>query len=156
MYEAEAGCISIALLGDISPTRRLAVFREERFLKLQALLNGVDAVFSSLEGSVHKYLDGPHAQRPSRLGGTYATVGGETSRVLQALLFGWSMRLTTGKRIVLVMLKQNEHLAYLSERFEAGQLVPVIDGPYKLSDARDAFRHFAAAKHKGKMVITMV
>src|SRR5439155_18076378 len=31
-------------------------------------------VFSNLEGSVHKYLDGPHAQRPSRLGGTYATV----------------------------------------------------------------------------------
>jgi poly-gamma-glutamate capsule biosynthesis protein CapA/YwtB (metallophosphatase superfamily) len=74
MYEAEAGCISIALLGDISPTRRLAVFREERFLKLRELLTSADAVFSNLEGSVHKYLDGPHAQRPSGLGGTYATV----------------------------------------------------------------------------------
>lgn len=74
MYEADAGSISIALLGDIAPTRRLAVFREERFLKLRELLNSVDAVFANLEGSVHKYLDGPHAQRPSGLGGTYMTV----------------------------------------------------------------------------------
>lgn len=54
-----------------------------------------------------------------------------------------------------ITLKQNKHLAYLSERFEAGQLVPIIDGPYRLSDARDAFRHFAAANHQGKVVITM-
>jgi NADPH:quinone reductase-like Zn-dependent oxidoreductase len=33
--------------------------------------------------------------------------------------------------------------------------MPVIDGPYKLSDAREAFRHFGAANHQGKVVITM-
>jgi hypothetical protein len=33
--------------------------------------------------------------------------------------------------------------------------VPVIDGPYKLTDARDAFRHFAAANHEGKVIISM-
>jgi NADPH:quinone reductase-like Zn-dependent oxidoreductase len=53
--------------------------------------------------------------------------------------------------------KENEVLirvhAYLSECFEAGHLVPVIDGPYQLSDARAAFRHFGAANHKGKVVI---
>jgi poly-gamma-glutamate capsule biosynthesis protein CapA/YwtB (metallophosphatase superfamily) len=74
LYEAEVGRISIAVLGDISPTRRLAIFREERFLQVRDLLNEADAVFCNLEGSVHKYLDGPHAQRPSGLGGTYATV----------------------------------------------------------------------------------
>jgi len=88
-------------------------------------------------------------------GGAYATVGGDTSRALQALVLGWSMRLTTGRRIVLVMLKQNAHLAHLGERFEAGQLVPVIDGPYALSEGQDAFRRFAAANHKGKIVLTM-
>ncbi len=72
MYEAETGSISIALLGDIAPTRRLSVFREERFLQLRELLNSVDAVFTNLEGSVHKYLDGGHAQRSG--GGTYSTV----------------------------------------------------------------------------------
>lgn len=87
--------------------------------------------------------------------GTYATVGGVTALALQVVIFGRWIRRTTGKRVVLIKLKQNKHLAYLSERFEAGQLVPVIDGPYRLSDARDAFRHFAAANHKGKVVITM-
>ena len=53
------------------------------------------------------------------------------------------------------MLKQNQDLPYLNERFEAGQLTPVIDGPFKLSEAREAFRHFGTGAHKGKVVITM-
>ena len=71
MYEAEAGSISIALLGDTIPTRRLAVFREEGFLKIREVLAQADAVFSNLEGPVHRYLDGGHAQRSG--GGTYMT-----------------------------------------------------------------------------------
>jgi hypothetical protein len=33
--------------------------------------------------------------------------------------------------------------------------MPVIDGPYKLGDAREALRHFGAGNHKGKVVITI-
>ena len=87
--------------------------------------------------------------------GTYATVGGDLSRILQFVIFGWWIRQTTNKTVRLILLRQNRDLAYLSERFEAGQLMPVIDGPYKLSDAREAFRHFGAANHQGKVVITM-
>jgi len=72
VYEADAGAMSIGLLGDIAPTRRLAVFREPRFLRLRDLLNSVDAVYCNLEGSVHRYHDGGHAQRSS--GGSYVTV----------------------------------------------------------------------------------
>jgi hypothetical protein len=32
----------------------------------------------------------------------------------------------------------------------------VIDGPFKLSEAQEAFRHFAAGAHHGKVVIAMV
>ena len=88
-------------------------------------------------------------------GGTYATVGGDLSRLFQFVIFGWCIRRTTSKAVRLIMLKQNQDLPYLNERFEAGQLVPVIDGPYKLSEAREAFRHFGAGTHKGKVVITM-
>lgn len=89
-------------------------------------------------------------------GGAYATVGGEDLRlVLQVMIFGWWIRQTTAKTVRLITLKQNKDLAYLNGRFEAGQLVPVIDGPYKLSEAREAFRHFGAGNHKGKVVITM-
>jgi poly-gamma-glutamate capsule biosynthesis protein CapA/YwtB (metallophosphatase superfamily) len=72
MYEAEAGEISIGLLGDIAPTRRLAVFREPRYLDLRNLLQSLDAVYCNLEGSVHRYHDGGHAQRSA--GGSYVTV----------------------------------------------------------------------------------
>ncbi len=71
MYEAESGAISIALLGDTIPTRRLSVFQEERFLRIRELLTQADAVFSNLEAPVVRYLELPHAQRPG--GGPYMT-----------------------------------------------------------------------------------
>lgn len=89
-------------------------------------------------------------------GGTYATVGGEDMRLLLgALTCGWAIRLATGKSIRLIALKQNRDLPHLDERFVAGELVPVIDGPYSLKQGREAFHHFGAGHHKGKVVITM-
>ena len=60
-----------------------------------------------------------------------------------------------GKNVCLVMLKANRGLPCLCELFEADKLAPVIDGPYRFSEAREALRHFAAAKQKGKIVVTM-
>jgi len=103
--------------------------------------------------TTHLPFECAHSLNP---GGTYATVGGEPVPLLfQFVIFGWWIRQTTNKTVRLILLRQNRDLAYLSERFEAGQLMPVIDGPYKLSDAREAFRHFGAANHQGKVVITM-
>lgn len=77
-------------------------------------------------------------------------------RVLfRILVSGWAIRLATGKSFQLIGLRPNRDLPYLNERFEAGQLAPVIDGPYPLSQGREAFRHFGAGHHKGKIVITM-
>jgi NADPH:quinone reductase-like Zn-dependent oxidoreductase len=89
-------------------------------------------------------------------GGTYVTVGGETAMLVQFMIFGGLIRPLTGKKIVVIKLKQNAHLVDLKECFEAGHLTPVIDGPYKLSDWQDAFRHFSAANHKGKVILTVV
>ena len=58
--------------------------------------------------------------------------------LLRVALVGWWIRLTTSKKVRLIALRQNKDLAYLSERAEAGQLAPVIDGPYKLSEAPEA------------------
>jgi NADPH:quinone reductase-like Zn-dependent oxidoreductase len=89
-------------------------------------------------------------------GGTYVTVCGETATLFQFLIFGGLIRLLRGKKIVVIKLKQNAHLADLKECFEAGHLAPVIDGPYKLSDWQDAFRHFSTANHEGKVILTVV
>jgi NADPH:quinone reductase-like Zn-dependent oxidoreductase len=88
--------------------------------------------------------------------GTYATVGGpEIARLLRVAIAGWWIGMTTDKAVRLIGLRQNRDLRYLSERFEAGQLKPVIDGPYRLSEGREAFRHFGAGHHKGKVVFTI-
>jgi NADPH:quinone reductase-like Zn-dependent oxidoreductase len=89
-------------------------------------------------------------------GGTYATVGGDSGGLLQFAILGWCIRQTTSKTVRLIMLKQNRDLPYLNERFDAGELIPVIDGPYKLSEGQEAFRRFGAGTHEGKVVITMV
>lgn len=88
-------------------------------------------------------------------GGTYVTVGGETASLIQFLIVGGLMRLLTGKKIVVIKLKQNAHLDELKDCFEAGHLAPVIDGPYTLSDWQEAFRHFSTANHEGKVILTV-
>jgi NADPH:quinone reductase-like Zn-dependent oxidoreductase len=89
-------------------------------------------------------------------GGTYATVGGPSiAGLLKIPLVGWWFRLTTGKTVRLVGLRANRDLPYMNEQFEAGKLTPVIDGSYTLDDAREAFRHFGAGNHQGKIVITI-
>lgn len=87
-------------------------------------------------------------------GGTYATLGGTSNLAQVGLLGPWIGRLIK-KRVFLVMLKPNKGLPYLCELFEAGMLLPVIDGPYRFSNAREAIRHFEAARHRGKIVITI-
>lgn len=86
-------------------------------------------------------------------GATYATVGG-TSHLGQIVLRSLLSRLSR-RRFRLVMLKQNRDLPYFCELFQAGKFEPVIDGPYKLAESRQAFRHFIAAEHQGKVVVTL-
>ncbi|NIM51896.1 MAG: zinc-binding dehydrogenase [Gemmatimonadales bacterium] len=87
--------------------------------------------------------------------GTYATVGGSTARLLQALVLGPLMSRLYKKHVRIVTLKPNKDLAYMNELFEAGKLVPVIDGPYKLADVPEALRLFGTGDHKGKIIVTM-
>jgi NADPH:quinone reductase-like Zn-dependent oxidoreductase len=87
-------------------------------------------------------------------GGVYATVGGSTVRLLEALLL-WPGIAIRKKRFRVVVLKPNRDLAYVNQLFEAGKLVPVIDGPYELSEVPSAFRRFGEGSHQGKVVITV-
>jgi NADPH:quinone reductase-like Zn-dependent oxidoreductase len=90
------------------------------------------------------------ALRPN---GTYVTVGGDISRLLQALLLSPFISLFLRKKISIVALKPNKDLALLSSLYEEGALRPVIDGPYSLEDAVRVFQLFRDGLHKGKVVI---
>ena len=87
--------------------------------------------------------------------GVYATVGGSIIRLLQALILGPLISKISKKNIRIVPLKQNKDLAYMNELFEAGNVKPVIDGPFKLSEVPKAIRYFGEGNHKGKIIITM-
>lgn len=87
--------------------------------------------------------------------GTYVTVGGSMARLFQALLLLPWIAMTTNKKIRIVSLKTNKDLGYMRELFEAGKVIPVIDGPYKFSEVPEAFRYFGEGRHKGKVVITV-
>ena len=88
-------------------------------------------------------------------GGRYVSVGGDVSRLLQALLMGWILSKATGKRLAILALRPNQGLDQVNRSFEAGSLAPVIDGPYDLADAPRAVQRFGDADHVGKIVIVV-
>jgi NADPH:quinone reductase-like Zn-dependent oxidoreductase len=87
--------------------------------------------------------------------GTYATVGGSMSRLVQILFLGPLVWKIKRKKIRIVALKLNKDLAYMSELFETGKVKPVIEGPFTLEEVPKAFRFFGEGRHKGKIVIAV-
>jgi NADPH:quinone reductase-like Zn-dependent oxidoreductase len=87
--------------------------------------------------------------------GVYVTVGGSMPRLLQALVLAPWISIIKNRKIRVLVLKPNKGLTYMRELFEAGKVVPVIDGPYRLSEVPKALRHFGEGRHKGKVVITL-
>lgn len=93
--------------------------------------------------------------RALRPGGVYVTVGGQPLRLLQLLILGPLIKLLTGKAFRIVALKPNKDLERVHALHAAGKLTCVVDGPFALADVPTAVQHFGAAKHKGKVVITV-
>jgi NADPH:quinone reductase-like Zn-dependent oxidoreductase len=95
-------------------------------------------------------------QRALRPGGTYFFVGGSAGIILQILLFGLSIRKRTGKNVRMLAVPQSRKgLIAITELVEAGQIVPVIDRHYPLSEIREAMRYVGEGLAKGKVVIVM-
>jgi len=89
-------------------------------------------------------------------GGTYAMVGGPLPRILQLLCLNlWAPLTRESRNLRLVAEGPNKGLADLKALIETGQLTPVIDRTYPLSEVPDALRYFGQGHHKGKIVITM-
>ena len=59
LYESESGDLTLVASGDTMITRRLSVFREERFLALADLFRRADVGFTNLEMLIHRYEHSP-------------------------------------------------------------------------------------------------
>lgn len=99
--------------------------------------------------SIFKYLRVLNPQ------GTYVTVGGDTACLFQVLLLQPIIRIFGNKRVCLVNLKPNKDLDYINKLLEAGDLKPVLDGPYPLSEVPEMIQYFGMGKHKGKVVVAL-
>lgn len=87
--------------------------------------------------------------------GVYATVGGQLSKLLMIALSGLRLNRARDKELRVIGLQTNRELPYFNELFEAGKFKPVIDTEFEFTDndVRNAFHHFDAAAHKGKIVV---
>lgn len=87
--------------------------------------------------------------------GTYATVGGKTGLLLQAVLLRPLYSIFTKKRIRVVALDANKDLDYMNDLYSKGQIKPIIDGPYPFNEIQKAIQYFGEGKHSGKVIITL-
>lgn len=90
--------------------------------------------------------------------GVYIGVGGPktTIRLLSRMLRMALISLAGQQKMVSMLAKQTkEDLEVLREMLESGQLTPVIDRSYELSEAETALRHLGEGHAQGKTVITM-
>jgi len=89
--------------------------------------------------------------------GIFVYVGGSTAAIFQAVLLGPLVSRIGSKKMGVGMWKPNdkEDLDFLTELFEAGKLVPVIDRRYPLSEVPEALRYLEEGHALGKVVITV-
>jgi NADPH:quinone reductase-like Zn-dependent oxidoreductase len=89
--------------------------------------------------------------------GRYIIVGGSLGTFLQVVILGALMSRMGSKKLGLNAYEPNnrEDLVSLTELFEAGKVVPVIDRRYPLSEAPEALRYLQERLALGKVVITV-
>ncbi len=87
--------------------------------------------------------------------GTYVTVGGTMSRLLEIVFVGSLFSLFTGKKLRVLGLKPNKGLERITELAEQGQIRPVIDGPYRFDKLPELIQYFGEGKHLGKVVVEL-
>jgi len=94
--------------------------------------------------------------RAVRRGGSYYAVGGPVAILLQIFVLGPWLRRTANKKMrVLVVRRNRNDLAYVTELCQGGKLVLPIDGSYPLSEVPEALRRLGEGRVKGKVVITV-
>jgi NADPH:quinone reductase-like Zn-dependent oxidoreductase len=95
-------------------------------------------------------------KRALRPNGSYFLAGGSVATIFQILLLGPWIRATTGKKIRILAVKPSLiDLVYITELYEAGKVVPVIDRRYPLSEVPEALRYLGEGRTKGKVIITV-
>lgn len=94
-------------------------------------------------------------QRALSSDGVYTTVGGNSVRIIQLMLFGPLLAKACKKKALVVMHKPNKDMQKIIELFECGKVKPVVDRCFPLKETANAFKYFRENHFKGKVVITI-
>lgn len=94
-------------------------------------------------------------RRVLKRGGVYATAGGPTARIVEALLIGPFMRLIGNRKMGLLWWRpfKREDVAILTGLIEAGRIEPVIDRSFPLHEVPLALRYLEEKRAVGKIVV---
>jgi NADPH:quinone reductase-like Zn-dependent oxidoreductase len=97
-------------------------------------------------------------RRILRPGGAYVSLGGETGPLLSTLVAGSLLSIRSDRWSGLMLWWKPFHppdVERLGELIAAGQLRPVIDRTYPLSEVAEALRRVHEGRARGKVVITV-
>lgn len=82
--------------------------------------------------------------------------GGTGAQMFQAVFLGPLMSMTGNKKLCMMSSRPNQKdLIFIKELIEAGNVKPVIDRRYPLSEVPDALQYVWEGHAKGKVVITI-
>ena len=94
-------------------------------------------------------------KRSLNANGVYGIIGGSIARFFEIMFLGPLITIGGNKKMGTLGAEPNEGLDLIIELFAAGEVVPVIDRCYQLSEVAEAFRYFGEGGVRGKIVITM-
>lgn len=95
-------------------------------------------------------------RRAVRPNGSYFAVGGSVATFFQILLLGSVIRRVTSKNIRILVVRPNlKDMVHVTELYESGKVVPIIDKCYPLDEVPQALRYLGEGRAKGKVIITM-
>jgi NADPH:quinone reductase-like Zn-dependent oxidoreductase len=97
-----------------------------------------------------------HYKRVLKPDGAYVMTGGGGVQILQAMLLGAVISMTSSRRVGnLMAVARKKDLVILRELLESGKIRPVIDTTVALRDVPDAIRRLEKEHARGKVVVTV-
>jgi NADPH:quinone reductase-like Zn-dependent oxidoreductase len=88
--------------------------------------------------------------------GIYISIGGAMAQTFQAMLLGPWISITGTRKMGAMLARPNQKdLIAIKGLIEAGQVIPVVDRRYPLSEIAEAIRYYGKGHARGKVVITV-
>jgi NADPH:quinone reductase-like Zn-dependent oxidoreductase len=88
--------------------------------------------------------------------GTYVMTGGSGAQMFQSMTLGPILSMSGSKKLGNLSMKANKgDLIFMKGLLEAGEVTPVIDRSYPLSEVPEAMRYLEEGHARGKVVITV-